>query len=309
MDKPLLDQLEKKLKGVKIEGFIIHQKDQQIFEYLKNKKVKEKPFKVYSITKTVVALLIGILVDKGIVQSIDTPIYTYFPQLLRTDDEAKKKITIHHLLTMTKGLKVVEMQGTKNWVEQVLEQPVQYTPGTTFQYSSGDSHLLSAIIHQVSGMPTAKFAEENLFGPLGIKGYSWVTDPQGIHGGGFSLLLKLQDLTRIGFLILKEGIHNSKPVLSSDWISKMQYPYKDTKTEEKGTYGYGYQLWTYKSSHPDNPIDFCYASGIYGQNIFIVPQLEMVAVGKSQLKSDDQSLPRQYFIEFLQELENSIASK
>lgn len=291
--------LEKKLKNIKVEGLIIKQGNKQIFEYLKSKKVLDKPTKVYSITKSIVSILIGIMLDKGLIKTVHEPIYNYFPEILKSKEPWKSEITIYHLLTMTSGMQVVNFQGAKNWVNNILEQPVLHEPGSTFQYNSGDSHLLSAIINKVSGIPTAAFADQYLFGPLGISKYTWVSDPQGIHGGGFSISLNLGDMIKIGSLLLNEGKYQSKSVVSSDWIMQTVTPYKQVEEASNGTYGYGYQLWTFQSENLENPIDYYYASGLFGQYIIIVPKLEIVAVAKSHLQGDNQSLPRIYFEEFL----------
>jgi CubicO group peptidase (beta-lactamase class C family) len=298
----VLDKLEKKLKGIKVEGFIIEQGDKRVFEYVKNKKVQVKPTKVYSITKSIVSILIGMLVDKGMINNIHIPISEYFPEITTFNEPWKREITIHHLLTMTSGLKVVEFQGSKNWVKTILDQPSLYEPGTTFQYNSGDSHLLSAIIKKVSGMPTADFAEKNLFGPLGINKFIWVADPQGTHGGGFSLSLNLEDMLKIGTLLRNKGNYSSKQIVSAQWIIASSATNKQVESTPNGNYGYGYQLWTYEGVQADKPIEYYYASGLFGQYIFIVPNLEIVAVVKSQLQQDYQSLPRVYFEEFLQVL-------
>lgn len=292
-------ELEKKLKSIKIEAFVIHKGNTRIFEYLKNKKVVEKPSKVYSITKSIVSILIGIMVDKGLIKNIHEPIQNYFPEILESNDPQKKEITIFHLLTMTSGLKVGKFQGSKNWVKFILGQPIIHKPGSTFQYNSGDSHLLSAIIQKISGIPTASFAEKYLFCPLGIKKYNWVKDPQGIHGGGFSISLNLEDMVKIGLLFLNEGRFNSNEVISSTWIIQAKRPYKQVETTKEGTYGYGYQLWTYEDTNTNTPMDYYYASGLFGQYIFIVPKLNIMAVAKSHLQNDQQSTPRLFFQELL----------
>ncbi|MFJ5766398.1 hypothetical protein ACIP9C_13685 [Lysinibacillus sp. NPDC093210] len=80
------NELQKKVKKIKIEGFVIYIGNTRIFEYLKNKKVVEKPTKVYSITKSIVSILIGIMVDKGLIKNIQEPIYNYFPEILEFND-------------------------------------------------------------------------------------------------------------------------------------------------------------------------------------------------------------------------------
>jgi CubicO group peptidase (beta-lactamase class C family) len=305
----LLGNLEKKLKKVKIEDFIIHHEQVRVFEYVKNKKMKERPSKVYSITKSIISLLIGILLDKEMIQVINQPIYSYFPDLLKCKETRKKQITIAHLLTMTSGFEKRPFQGSKNWVNFLLQQPIRYDPGTVFQYNSGDSHLLSAIIRKVSGMSTAAFAEKYLFNFLGIKKINWIKDPQGVHGGGFSLLLTLEDMVKIGTLLLEDGKYANKQLLSSNWIHQAQMTRRQLDVKEFGVYGYGYQFWTFNSANTERPLNYFYANGIFGQYIFIVPKYRLTATVKAHLLNENQSLPRLLFEEFLREIEPYFSHK
>ncbi len=126
-------------------------------------------------------------------------------------------------------------------------------------------------------------------------------DPQGIHGGGFSMSLNLEDMVKIGLLFLNEGRFNSHQVISSNWLLQAKKTYKEVKTTVEGTYGYGFQLWTYEktNTNTNTPIDYYYANGIFGQYIFIVPKLNIMAVTKSHLQNDQQSAPRLFFEELL----------
>lgn len=299
MSKISFNEFEKKLKSMRIEAFVIHKGDTRIFEYIKNKKVVEKPSKVYSITKSIVSIIIGIMVDKGLIKNVHEPIQNYFPEIADLNNPQKKEITIFHLLTMTSGFKAGNFQGSKNWVEFILGQPIIHKPGSIFQYSSGDSHLLSAIIQRVCGMSTASFAEKYLFRPLGIHKYTWVRDPQGVYGGGFSISLNLEGMVKIGLLFLNEGRCNSNQIISSSWVVQAKRPYKQTEITNKGIYGYGYQLWTYESINSNSSMDYYYANGLFGQYIFIVPKLNIIAVAKSHLQNDRQSAPRIFFEELL----------
>lgn len=299
MSEISFNELEKKVKKIKIEAFVIHKGNTRIFEYLKNKKVVEKPSKVYSITKSIISILIGIMIDKGLIKNIHEPIHYYFPEILKFNDPMKEEITIFHLLTMTSGLQVGNFQGSKNWVKFILDQPMIHKPGSTFQYHNGNSHLLSAIIQKTSGSSTASFAEKYLFNPLGVYKYIWVKDPQGIHGGGFSISLNVEDMVKLGLLFLNEGQFNSKQLFSSDFLQQMARPYKLVDTTIEGTRGYGYQLWIYESTNNSTQMKYYYASGLYGQYIFFVPKLNIMAVVKSHLQYDQQSIPRIIFEELL----------
>ncbi|MFF3099818.1 hypothetical protein [Viridibacillus arvi] len=106
-------------------------------------------------------------------------------------------------------------------------------------------------------------------------------------------------MVKIGLLFLNEGRFNSDQVISSNWLIQAKRPYKQFETSKEGTYGYGYQLWTYEYTNTNPPMDYYYANGIYGQYIFIVPKLNIMAVAKSHLKYDQQSAPGLFFEELL----------
>jgi CubicO group peptidase (beta-lactamase class C family) len=140
---------------------------------------------IASITKGVVALLIGIALDRGLLIDLDAPIMSSFPEYpdLRTPE--KDRITLRHLLTMTSGLswpeRAISLDDAANIVHQgasasdpyrfVLARPVETTPGTAWNYNSGGVWLLGPILRKVSGKPVEEFAEEALLEPLGIGGY------------------------------------------------------------------------------------------------------------------------------------------
>ncbi|MFE8700104.1 serine hydrolase domain-containing protein [Cytobacillus sp. FJAT-54145] len=308
MQNPVLQKLDKRIKDIKVESLVIRKDHQLIYEYQKNKKMKEKSFKIYSITKAVIGLLIGIAKSKELILDLHTPIYHYFSEIV-LNDERKKEITIHHLLSMTSGLQWSDTSGsggnlsqTKNWVKFTLDQPLLHKPGEVFQYSCGSSHLLSAIITKVSGMTTDKFAEEYLFGPLQIKKHHWLTDPQGIPGGGFSLNLNTEDLMKLGILCMEGGCYKGKRVISSGWITQMTSPQKLVEESGMEHYSYGYQWWILEDKDLDNSLQLYYAAGLFGQYIIVIPKLKIISVIKSQLKAEDQHHPFSYVVEMVKQL-------
>ena len=104
---------------------------------------------------------------------------------------------------------------------------------------------------------------------------------------------------KIGLLFLNEGRFNSNQVISPNWLLQVKRPYKQVETTKDGTYGYGYQLWTYEDTNTNTPIDYYYANGLFGQYIFIVPKLNIMAVAKSHIQNEQQSAPRLFFEELL----------
>lgn len=237
---------------------------------------------IYSCTKSVSSALIGIAINQGYLSLNDHLVDIFSHLTIQNMDSRKEAITIEHLLSMTSGLPWDEwtypygnpnndwdrMTTSSNWVEFVLNRPMDYSPGTHWVYNTGGSHLLSAIINQTTGVSTQAFAETNLFAPLGITDYYWSRDPQGNVNGGSSLQLCPRDMAKFGFLYLHNGTWDGQQILPASWVvaSSTSQVIVDSETE------YGYQWWI----HPT--IDTYAAHGYLNQHIFVVPNQDMVVV-------------------------------
>ncbi|MBB4826003.1 CubicO group peptidase (beta-lactamase class C family) [Sporosarcina luteola] len=290
-----LTDFEKVIKKDKIDSVLVQKDNFVIFEYFRNNKMKEKQHKVYSVTKSVMSALIGIAIDKGYIENVNTPIYNYFPEIQK--DKEKQKITIKHLLTMTLGLHWPGNNGmipSKNWVEFVLQQHMDHPPGEVMEYSCGSSQLLSAILQRATGLNTENFAEKHLFSSLGITKYKWNRDAQGIAIGGFGLTIKSVDMLKIGSLYLQNGIWKTKQIVPSHWIEESTTP----KAKIDDHYSYGYHWWDISF---DNQKGRIYSAiGREGQYIIVAPEDQMVAVITSSFKENSRR-PLQYFSEYLLE--------
>jgi CubicO group peptidase (beta-lactamase class C family) len=144
---------------------------------------------IKSASKSVIATLVGITLERGLIKSIKEPIKAYFPELAQDPDRRKQTITIEDLLTMRSGLGSTSRNYeawvlSRNWVRHALAQPMVSDPGTDMEYSTGTSHLLSAILTKATGVSTWQFAQDALARPLGFTLAKWPQDPQGIYFGG-----------------------------------------------------------------------------------------------------------------------------
>jgi CubicO group peptidase (beta-lactamase class C family) len=238
---------------------------------------------IYSITKSFVSTLIGIALDKGFIDTTDHRILDYFPQrTFENTDKYKEAITLDNLLTMRSGLDWQEgdpaymaLIQSPDWVKFMLDKPLDQPPGTWFNYCSGCSHLLSAILEETTGMNTFDFAKQNLFQPLGITDVTWDSDSQGIPIGGWGLQLTPRDMAKLGYLYLYNGVWDGDQIVSGDWVNRAT----QTHTETDSDFGYGYQWWTYPS------LSAYMALGRYGQTIFVVPRSNLVVVATAELDS------------------------
>lgn len=279
---------------VDLRSCLISQNGGLVFEHYRHPRIPDEKAKVNSCTKSFLSALICIAMDQGILPGSETPIIEFFPQLRSASDSRKREITLEHLLTMSAGFEWSEFGGIKsfprmtrtgNWVEFVLEQPISDTPGTRMEYSSGCSQLLSAILVQAAGKSTARHAEENLFGPLGIEDYRWESDPQGIHTGGYGLWLRPGDLLRFGQLYLQQGRWEQRQLIPRELVNRSVQPSIPAGPPNRGFYGWHWWTDTFEAglgghSAAASPLsfDYFYARGYAGQFIYIVPFLETIVV-------------------------------
>lgn len=265
------------------------QQGMTVLEHYREPQIALELSKINSCTKSVLAALVSIAIDKQILPHPDTPISQFFPSLLEDKDTRKKDITIGHLLTMTAGFNWTEFGGqnsfptmtrTANWVQFVLSQPLAHTPGNEMTYNSGCSQLLSAILCSASGQTVAEFTEEQLFQPLGIGRYKWDTDPQGIHTGGFGLYLKPEDMLKLGVLYLQQGLWEDRQIIRPETVQQSTRPYVAAKLPQKGFYGWHWWVSTFNAGTEQQrkEIPYHFALGFGGQHIIVVPAYELVAV-------------------------------
>lgn len=234
---------------------------------------------LYSVTKSFTSTLIGIAIDKGYIKGIDDYILDYFPN--RTVDNwdlRKQNIRIEHLLTMTPGFEWSDsvnfnpMWTSSDSVQYILDLPMIDSPGSRWNYNTGASHLLSAILNQVTPNGTLAFAEEYLFTPLGITDYVWSVDLQGNPNGGTLLYLRPRDMAKLGYLYQMEGKWEDQQIISRKWTiqatsSSVVFPQYRSPIS-----GYGYQWWNlfWGKVHA--------ARGTNEQNIFMIPDIDMIVI-------------------------------
>jgi CubicO group peptidase (beta-lactamase class C family) len=250
-----------------------------------------------STSKGMISALTGIALEEGYIESLDESIFSYLSGY-DVDTTGKSDITIRHLLTMTSGLKWEENNlnsmytffVNKRIVKRVLDLPLVAEPGTTFNYNTGLTHLLSAIITEASGMSTLEFAQTYLFEPLEIDNIQWDTDREGYYIGGSELFLTPRAMTKFGVMYLHDGEYMGRQIVPEDWVIE------STATQIKGSsFGaniqYGYLWWL----DIGNPL-FTYledenrflAMGARGQRIFIYPELDAVVVITADQRDESQ---------------------
>ena len=248
-----------------------------------------------SVTKCIISALIGIALKKGILMSLNLTLGDSLPAVPRD----KQNITLRHLLTMTSGMpftdKIPEMPRwlkNKNWVDFLLALPLVCQPGEKFSYSTGNTHLLAAVINKYLHGKLREFAQTELFDPLGFSNPYWEIDPQGIPFGGANLFLPIHDLLKIGYLYLQKGFWEGKQLISQEWVSESTTP----KVYANDNFEYGYAWWLRNYSLPNQikPVKVICACGWAGQRIYIIPEMEIVAaiISKADLWAVPENLDK-----------------
>jgi CubicO group peptidase (beta-lactamase class C family) len=238
--------------------------------------------RINSATKAVTGTLIAIALRDGLLDSLDRRVLEFFPaRTIANLDDNKQAITIRHLLNMTSGLEWKErlddsvpetflaMEQSRDWQQFILDQPMAQPPGTSFEYNSGNSHLLSAIVSRLTGRSALEYAKAQLFGPLGITDVFWRRDPQGISAGGAGLYLQPRDMAKIGYLYLRNGSWDGRQIVPPAWIDAVNHASVDMRLPGLR---YANQFWALPDRH------VYMAVGFHRQLIVVMPDLDIVAV-------------------------------
>ena len=263
---------------------------------------------IMSATKSIMALLTGIALDKGQIGSIDDKVLDYFPDYkVKRGEKTIYDVTIRHLLTIRapykcKGDPWTKVCSSGNWTYASLDF-LGGRKGLTeeFNYQTVCLHILSGILYQATGMKTVDYANEHLFKPLGIalhenyyaksaeehkrftigktpKKNIWFADPAGLGTPGYGLCMSAEDIAKIGLLCLNEGCYGDKQVVSNRWIKEMTRP-RTVESDHFRGMDYGYLWWII-----DREKNIYAAIGNSGNVIYVNPEKEIVIAVASYFK-------------------------
>lgn len=258
----------------------------------------EDKHELHSATKSITSALIGIAIEEGVIQTVSQKVLALFPdRSIQNIDSRKQAMTIEHLLTMTSGFEWPEFHGsqsemkrlTQAWYAQedrvqfVLDCPMSASPGEAFNYNTGCSHLLSAVIQKATGKDLFSYAREKLFAPLKITDVIWRSDPSGITLGGTALSMRPRDMAKLGLLYLNGGTWRGQQILPREWVNVSTHVH--IAVSELSSYGYHW--WVYPS------LEAYAAVGYGGQCIFVLPSCDMVVVFTSGPNPQRTTAPHQ----------------
>jgi CubicO group peptidase (beta-lactamase class C family) len=241
-----------------------------------------------SCSKSITSALVGVMLQEGLLGSIDTPVLDLFPDRTIVNVDARKQaLTVRDLLVMGSGVECNDMEvgdpalatsnimeTTDDWLQYALDLPIAADPGTQWYYCNAAVHILSGIITELTGMSALDFAAEKLFAPLGITDYAGTSSPTGITLGYSDLKLAPRDMAKFGYLYLNDGQWDGQQIIPADYAraslgKQIATPWPDTV--------YGYLWWRVDS------INLSFALGYAGQYIMVMPDKDMVVVVTSSM--------------------------
>ncbi len=206
----------------------------------------DTPQRMYSVSKTVTGLAVGMLAEEGAL-SLDDPIAGHFPELAPVHPWLEAT-TIRHMLAMRGPHRSTTYKLTAgDWLESYFRVSPTHPPGTVFTYDTSASYVLAALTERLAGTSLPDYLRPRLLDPLGMSpDLRFLTGPEGISHGGSGLVCTPRDLLRLAHLLLDDGVHDGATLLPADYLKAATSPQADTALQPWGASlrgGYGYQLW------------------------------------------------------------------
>lgn len=261
----------------RLTGMLVAQDGRVVAEEYWRGGAADRRTNVKSASKSVLSALVGIAVGEGKLR-VDQPVAEILPEHFGAGtDPRKRAITVGHLVSMTAGLESTsfdnygEWVGSRDWVRDALRRPLEAAPGERMIYSTGSTHLLSAVLTRATGTSTRAYAVEKLGEPLGISIPRWQRDPQGVYFGGNDMYLAPRAMLAFGELYRNGGVHQGRQIVPREWVSESMKP---RGASGYSGFDYGYGWWLRRSGRHE----IFFAWGYGGQYIFVAPSLGMTAV-------------------------------
>jgi CubicO group peptidase (beta-lactamase class C family) len=263
-----------------------------------------------SCSKSIIGLLYGVALQQGKVPAPEAPLFTVFPEYADlAGKDGRDRLLIQHVLTMTMGTDWDEsslpysdprnnetgMDDAPDRYRYILERAVVRQPGAYWTYCGGATALLARIISKGLGKTLHEFARESLFDPLGMGPTEWATGPDGEPFAASGARMSVQDLARIGQMMLHGGKAGKRSVVPADWVARCVNP--TVSADEVRRYGYQWFVLDIAFGKPKGWAAgrlerMWMAQGEGGQRLFIIPALSLViAITCGNYGTEDQGIP------------------
>ena len=267
-----------------LHSVIVIRNDVTVAEQYYNGGDRQTLVDVRSAGKSVTSLLFGIALGRGAIGSLDDPVEKYWPE---ADGSAIGPVRLADVLTMRTGLDADgddpespgyegRMDAADDPLAFALSVPAADEPGTRYRYNSLAAYVAGIVIGRATGQGLEDFARDNLFEPLKIERWDWQEDRAGYTKGQGNLLLTASGFARIGQMVLNEGVHDGRQVVSGEWIKESLQPRFDIADSDPYASGYGYYWYRQTYALNGRSVEVFFASGSGGNKIYVIPELDLV---------------------------------
>lgn len=286
-----------------IAGMVVLKNGERVYENYFGGCTEDSRIHVFSVTKSVVSVLIGMALDKGYIGGIDQRVLDFYPEYTpKRGEKTLQNITLRDMLTMTAPYKYKSNPYTKyftseDWVKFSLDMLGGKGQIGQFRYAPLiGPEVLTGILTRATGQSVLNFARKNLFEPLGITVERsitfhsreeqmafykatdmsvWVAGPTGVNAGGWGLTLSPVDMAKLGQLLLSGGAWNARRVVSEEWLRESTSEHSRWTERDLP---YGYLWWVLERERG------CAAIGDGGNIIYVSPEKNMVVAIASRFK-------------------------
>ena len=259
---------------------------------------------ILSVAKSIMSVCAGIALDKGLIQSLDEPVYKYIHEFSECREPLHRMITLRHLLTMTSGIywnggvhyhcpMMRQLRNSGDWVSHIADCAVADIPGERYNYKEWDVILLAKLLDKACG-DMYDFINDNLFKPLGIESERWYKSPCGVYysvGNGeeaddeTKFKMTAIDMMKIGQLFLNDGKYGEDQIISENYVHQAVSP-------QKCNPNYGFLWWIWEGRYG--------CRGYGGQSITVIPDENAVIV--TQATPTDRGMGYFDVVEYCREM-------
>lgn len=275
MRKEYIDSFIKEVDSdlsIRINRLLIIENNKVIYEKYNHPYQKDSWNCVFSFSKSVVSLALGVLYDEGKVD-LDIPVCQILDNEKKIKKRKNRQITLRHLLTHSTGISFNEMESASSykWVKDYFNSKSKFKFGSKFEYNSMNTYILSVCVEKLAGMKFEQFCREKIFDRLGIAKTYFDLSPEGYFKGGWGLYILPEDMAKLGILVRDFGKYDGHQIISQEWIRMMTSKQFDS-TKYGHSLDYGFQVWV------NEKLNFCTLNGMYDQNAMIYRNSGVVIV-------------------------------
>jgi CubicO group peptidase (beta-lactamase class C family) len=272
-----------------IHALVILRNCKMVVELYAESVTRDHNHALYSVTKSVLATLVGVLLNSGKLSSLDTSVADILAsntKLAADKLDKARRLRLRDVMSMASGLEYHDnptnhpIYGTPDRLQFALAPAFLHEPGQHYNYSNGDASIADAVVAAAAGKDLLSYGNEVLFGPLGFKNVEWWSrDKAGRYPGGWGLRLRAIDMARFGQLYLQNGHWKDKTIIDASFVREAWRP-------SRAASHYGLFWWRWVREDPRvGPVHF--ANGTKGQRIFVLPKHGIVIAVSANISNAD----------------------